>query len=68
MSIHDEIIAQMEIYVTENKKFVEKGVKSSATRARRLSSKKRLQNPQNTYPFLRLFEKETRPRETGALS
>ena len=35
MSIHDEIIAQMEIYVTENKKFVEKGVKSSATRARK---------------------------------
>ena len=35
MSIHDETIAQMEIYVTENKKFVEKGVKSSATRARK---------------------------------
>ena len=35
MSIHDEIIAQMEIYVTENKKFVEKSVKSSATRARK---------------------------------
>ncbi|MCI7606568.1 MAG: hypothetical protein MSS69_07420 [Spirochaetales bacterium] len=35
MSTHDEIVAQMEIYVTENNKFVEKGVKSSATRARK---------------------------------
>lgn len=38
MSTHDEIIAQMEIYVTENNKFVEKGVKSSATRARKALS------------------------------
>ena len=38
MSTHDELIAQMEIYVTENAKFVDKGVKSSATRARKALS------------------------------
>ena len=38
MSTHDEIVAQMEIYVTENNKFVEKGIKSSATRARKTLS------------------------------
>ena len=38
MSTHDEIVAQMEIYVTENSKFVEKGIKSSATRARKALS------------------------------
>ena len=38
MSTHDEIVAQMEIYVTENNKFVEKGIKSSATRARKALS------------------------------
>ena len=38
MSKHDEIVAQMEIYVTENNKFVEKGIKSSATRARKALS------------------------------
>ena len=35
MSTHDEIVAQMEIYVTENNKFVETGIKSSSTRARK---------------------------------
>ena len=35
MSTHDEIVAQMEIYVTENNKFVEKGIKSSSTSARK---------------------------------
>ena len=38
LSTHDEIVAQMEIYVTENNKFVEKGIKSSATRARKALS------------------------------
>ena len=38
MSTHDEIVDQMEIYVTENNKFVEKGIKSSATRARKALS------------------------------
>ena len=38
MSTHDEIVAQMEIYVTENNKFVEKGIKSSATRARKATA------------------------------
>ena len=38
MSTHDEIVAQMEIYVTEINKFVEKGIKSSATRARKALS------------------------------
>ena len=38
MSTHDEIVAQMEIYVTENNKSVEKGIKSSATRARKALS------------------------------
>ena len=38
MSTHDEIVAQMEIYVTEKNKFVEKGIKSSATRARKALS------------------------------
>ena len=38
MSTHDEIVAHMEIYVTENNKFVEKGIKSSATRARKALS------------------------------
>ena len=35
MSTHDEIVAQMEIYVTENNKFKKKGIKSSSTRARK---------------------------------
>ena len=35
MSTHDEIVAQMEVYITENTKFTEKGVKASATRARK---------------------------------
>lgn len=35
MSTHDEIVAKMEVYMTENAKFTEKGVKASATRARK---------------------------------
>ena len=35
MSTHDEIVAQMEVYITENTKFTEKGVKASATRERK---------------------------------
>ena len=38
MSTHDEIVDKMQIYVTENNKFVEKGIKSSATRARKALS------------------------------
>ncbi len=35
MSNHDQIVAQFEIYLTENSKFADKGVKASATRARK---------------------------------
>ena len=42
MSTHDEIVAQMEIYVTENNKFVEKGIKSSSTRARKARGRMKL--------------------------
>lgn len=34
MTTHDEIKAQFEIYLSENEKFTEKGVKSAATKAR----------------------------------
>ncbi len=34
MATHDEIKKQIEIYLTENEKFTEKGVKSAATKAR----------------------------------
>jgi len=35
MSTTDEIKSQMETYLEENEKFAEKGVKASATRARK---------------------------------
>jgi len=35
MSITDEIRSQFEAYIEENEKFAEKGVKASATRARK---------------------------------
>ncbi|MBQ0070270.1 MAG: hypothetical protein KBS81_00185 [Spirochaetales bacterium] len=35
MTTQDQIVAQWEIYITENSKFVDKGVKASATRARK---------------------------------
>ena len=35
MSTTDEIKTQMETYLAENKKFSEKGIKASATRARK---------------------------------
>ena len=35
MSTTDEIQSEMEIYLTENEKFTGKGVKASATRARK---------------------------------
>tara|TARA_Y100001937_G_C6863956_1_gene217583 strand:- start:249 stop:434 length:186 start_codon:yes stop_codon:yes gene_type:complete len=35
MSTTDEIKSQMETYLAENEKFAEKGVKASATRARK---------------------------------
>ena len=35
MSTTDEIKTQMDVYLTENEKFTEKGVKASATRARK---------------------------------
>jgi len=35
MSTTDEIKSQMEAYLAENEKFAEKGVKASATRARK---------------------------------
>lgn len=35
MTIHEQIVAQMEAYIAENAKFTEKGVKAAATRARK---------------------------------
>ena len=35
MSIHDDIISQFDSYMNESAKFEEKGVKSSAARARK---------------------------------
>ncbi len=35
MSTTDEIKSQMDIYIAENDKFTDKGVKASATRARK---------------------------------
>ncbi|MDT4761763.1 hypothetical protein [Sphaerochaeta sp. PS] len=35
MTIHEQIVAQYEAYLSENQKFTEKGVKVSAARARK---------------------------------
>ena len=35
MSNHDTLKEQMEVYLTENEKFTEKGVKAASTRARK---------------------------------
>ena len=35
MSNHDQLVGLFETYVQENQKFVEKGVKASASRARK---------------------------------
>ncbi|MCK5155692.1 MAG: hypothetical protein KAQ69_04600 [Spirochaetales bacterium] len=35
MSLHDQIVAQVEAYVAESQKFEEKGVKAAAARARK---------------------------------
>lgn len=35
MGLHEQIIEQYEIYIAESQKFEEKGVKASATRARK---------------------------------
>lgn len=35
MSTHEQLVALFETYVSENQKFTEKGVKASATRARK---------------------------------
>ena len=35
MSTHEQIVAAFEAYVAENQKFTEKGVKASASRARK---------------------------------
>lgn len=35
MTIHEQIVAQYEAYITENARFTEKGVKASAARARK---------------------------------
>jgi len=35
MSNHDTLKEQMEVYLAENEKFIEKGVKASSTRARK---------------------------------
>ena len=35
MSLHEDIVAQFEIYVVESQKFEEKGVKAFAARARK---------------------------------
>ncbi len=34
MAVHDDIKKEYETYLAENEKFTEKGIKSSATRAR----------------------------------
>ena len=35
MSLHDQIVEQVEAYVAESQKFEEKGVKAAAARARK---------------------------------
>ena len=35
MTIHEQIVAQFEAYLEENRKFTEKGVKAAAARARK---------------------------------
>ncbi len=35
MTIHEELIAQFEIYVAESTRFEQKGIKASAARARK---------------------------------
>lgn len=35
MSSHDTLVEQMEVYLAENEKFKEKGVKAASTRARK---------------------------------
>jgi len=35
MANHDDILAQVEVYVKENTSFEEKGIKAAATRARK---------------------------------
>jgi N-glycosylase/DNA lyase len=35
MGLHEQIVEQYEMYIEENQKFEEKGVKASATRARK---------------------------------
>ena len=35
MSSHDTLTEQMEVYLAENQKFTEKGVKAASTRARK---------------------------------
>lgn len=35
MSLHDQIVEQYQMYIAESQKFEEKGVKASATRARK---------------------------------
>lgn len=38
MTVHEEIIAQFETYLAENKRFEEKGIKVSGMRARKALS------------------------------
>ncbi len=35
MTTHEQIVAQFEVYLAENEKFEDKGVKDSASRARK---------------------------------
>ncbi len=35
MTTHEQIVAQFEVYLAENEKFEDKGVKASASRARK---------------------------------
>lgn len=35
MNTHDELLAQLNVYVEENAKFLDKGVKAAASRARK---------------------------------
>ena len=38
MAIHDELVSQFETYLAENKRFEEKGIKISGSRARKALS------------------------------
>ena len=60
MSTTDEIQSEMEIYIAENEKFTGKGVKASATRARKAL--------QNLGKLIKIRRKEILEEKAAALS